>query len=253
MYNEIAIWLNGSLYVFMATAGRFYGAMAICPLFDDSRVPRLIKMVLSIFLAALLMPALSVKDIANANIYWVISNLLTGMILGFVFSLPLWLIENIGNFIDLQRGEQFGAIVNPTTKNPASSISKLMYQTFIVYFVTMNGIIFFIKGIYASFVSLHVNSSIYSYHFSADIFIKLFAHYFYSLIIFALPIIFAMFILDLALGILSTFIQQINVTVLAMPLKSGLALFLLIFYIEGLNHATLSGYFIQAWLGFLKV
>lgn len=253
MYNELVIWLNGSLYVFMSIAARFYGAMVICPLFDDSKVPRLIKMVLAFFLAILLMPALPIKDIGIANIYWVINNLLTGVILGFVFSLPLWLIENIGNFIDLQRGEQFGAVVNPSTKNPASSIAKLIYQTFIVYFINMNGIIFFIKGVYASFKSLAINQYIYSYHLSVNVFIELFSRYFYDLIIFALPVIFAMFILDLALGILSTFIQQINVTVLAMPLKSALALFLLIFYIEGLNHAILSGYFVQAWLGFLKV
>lgn len=237
----------------MAIAARFYGAMAICPLFDNSRVPQLIKMVLAIFFAALVAPVLTVNDIGVGNIYLVINNLLVGLLLGFVFSLPLWLIENVGNFIDLQRGEQFGAVVNPTTKNPASSISKLIYQTFIIYFVTMNGIIFFIKGIYTSFKNLAVNQYIYSYHISVTIFIELFAHYFYSLIIFALPVIFGMFILDLALGILSTFIQQINVTVLAMPLKSALALFLLIFYLEGLNHAILSGYFVQAWLGFLKI
>lgn len=163
-----------------------------------------------------------------------------GFVFGYVFSFPIWVVENVGNLIDLQRGEQFGATVNQTTKNPSSSISKLLIQGFMVYLLMANGILFFLKLIFKSFILIPSDSFSFHYLATKNTIIGLFSDYFYWMVILALPVIFLMFILEVSLGLLSSFIQQLNVTTLAMPLKSALSLFILVFYIGVIYHVAIS-------------
>ena len=53
------------------------------------------------------------------------------------------------------------------------------------------------------------------------------------------PIIVACLLTDISLGLINRFASQLNVYVLAMPVKSGLASFLLIFYFGMLMNGTL--------------
>src|SRR5690606_3789694 len=50
--------------------------------------------------------------------------------------------------------------------------------------------------------------------------------------IFAAPVVLVMFIAEAALAMVSRFAPQVQVFILAMPIKSGLSMFLLIFYIS---------------------
>ncbi len=234
--------ISGVLWTIALSSARFYAAMAACPLFSNSILPKFFKAILAIFLATVFFPHSHITSDEGVyfKLFLLSKEFLVGYAIGVLFSLPIWLVENIGNLIDAQRGEDFGATVNQITQSPSSSIAKLLAQGFNVYFVTANGLLFFISFIAKSFLVIPQDKLTFNLHASQEIIIHLFSSYFYWLIILALPVIFLMFILEISLGIFSSFIQQLNVTVISMPIKSLVALFILVFYLEVLYHVAMS-------------
>ncbi|MFN8770312.1 MAG: type III secretion system export apparatus subunit SctT [Neisseriaceae bacterium] len=237
-------WLNLAFI-----ASRFYGAMWICPLFDDKMIPKLLKVLLSIIFGLILLPYIKLNSNGMNLIVvaiFMVQEILTGLFIGFIFSLPIWLIENVGNFIDMQRGEQFGAIINPMTRQQSSSIAKLLSQGFITYLIAMNGLVFFIKIIFGSFKMFPLNNKIFELGMAlfskAIIFelIKMFNQYFYWMVILALPVVLLMFLCEFGVGLFSIFAQQLNVTILVMPIKSVIAMFVLLIYLGLLYHVTIA-------------
>lgn len=241
-------------WIYFLITGRFLGAMIICPLFSEGLFPRMLKMILALLFALIVVPRfweVAVPDNDILCMALLAKEILIGALMSYLFSFPLWLVENIGNIIDLQRGEQFGAVVNQLTKDPASSISKLLFQGFMAYFVSVGGIVFFIKLVAMSFLIV-APTDFFPHLVSADVVISAFAQYFYWLVVLALPVVFAMYLLELILGLFSTFIQQLNVTVLSMPLKSILAIFILIIYLGSLYHFVILRFVNENMLSIFK-
>ncbi|MGC8720449.1 MAG: flagellar biosynthetic protein FliR, partial [Thermodesulforhabdaceae bacterium] len=58
------------------------------------------------------------------------------------------------------------------------------------------------------------------------------------------PFLIAIFLVDLALGIVNRFVPQLNVFFLSMPVKSGVASFLFVLYLS-----VIVKYYIESWSG----
>ncbi len=237
------------LWMLAFCATRFFAALHACPLFSDSRLPKLLKVLLAISFSIIFIPQIKIPPEYGVlfRIVLLSKEFIVGYVIGILFSLPIWMVENVGNIIDLQRGESFGATINQTTQNPSSSISKLIIQGFNVYFVMANGILFFLHFIAKSFTIIPCGTLSFNATASREIIIHLFASYFYWMVILALPVIFLMFLVEISLGLFSSFIQQLNVTTLAMPLKSAMSLFMLVFYVGVIYHVGASKFLDQIY------
>jgi type III secretion protein T len=242
--NKNIIWLW-----FFAFA-RFIGVMNIMPVFTSTLATKLLKANFSIMLAVLVYPLYKDIHIDNntilLNVVLIISNFAYGLLIGYFLSFPIWLIESCGNIIDMQRGEQMGNIINHLTNNPASSIASLLVKAFIAYFVVNNGLLFTFDLLFKSFNIIPVNNLLPildSQHIT--LYINIFASYFYWVVVLVVPIIMALLLIDLILGLVSAFIPQMNVTILSMPIKSALALALLSIYIGYLFHEIFAKFITQ--------
>jgi type III secretion protein T len=227
---------NNFLWLTLLIAARLFGAMYICPLFSEKYLPKMLKMILALFIAFIIFPYFAKEVIlvhdTVTRIILLIKEFIFGVILSYLFSLPIWLVENVGNLIDTQRGEQLGAIINQATDNPSSSISALLLQGFIAYIVALNGILFLLQIIMQSFLILPINRFLpLNPYYSFNVYIDYFGKYSYWVIIIALPILFILFLIDLTMGLIGSFVPSMNITILAMPIKSIIAIFFLIFYI----------------------
>ena len=252
-YSLNIFFNNWMLIVLIAL--RFFGVMMICPLFGE-RVPKIVKMLLALSFSAIMLEYFSPHKLAQFEpimfVFLMARELVIGYLLGYLFSFPLWMIEGTGNLIDMQRGEQFGSLINPMTKNPSSSISKLIFQGFIVYFITANGFLYLLKLIFTSFIILPAAELNLKFIPNKALFVQFFADYFYWILMLAMPVIFAMLLVDLVLGLLNSFIQQINVTTLGMPIKSMVALIIMVFYLGVLYRVSLNQFGNITWLAFFK-
>ena len=234
-----------SFWIVLIIASRAYTTLAFCALFNDEHMPRMLKMLISFALALCLLPVFSDYYIDHSFsllfcLMLLVKELAVGALIGTIFSFPLWLVENVGNLIDMQRGEQFGAIINQLTKTPSSSISKLLFQGFIVYLIVNGGIFILLKSLFLSYNIIPCFNFNISLAHGLQFYIELFSNYFYWVVVIALPILFAMFLAEIILGVMSSFIQQLNVTVIAMPIKSLVAMLLLVFYIGVIYHEAIT-------------
>lgn len=241
LYSQIGnlLWLG--LLVF----GRFLGAMSLFVLFAK-RVPMFIKAVIAWIMTILVLPYfinVNLSDNDCLNLFLLVKEIAYGALIGYLLSFPIWLIEAAGNIIDIQRGEQFGAIVNQMTQNPESSIAKLLTNTFIAYFVFANGLLYMIDFILNSFTIIGITDFLPRIPSLVN-YVNLVNSFFYWAIILALPVIVVMFLMDIILGLISSFIPQMNVTIMSMPLKSGVALFFMIFYLSFMLQQILSKFLI---------
>lgn len=229
---------------FVLIAIRFFGAMSVFPLLSNSYFGKFVRMLLSVCFSMLIFPSISVENIEKYGTYTqillAVKEFLVGFMMGYIISIPIWVIEGIGKLIDHQRGENLGASISKLTNNQDSSIGKLLLQSFVTYFIVANGFLFFLEFIYKSFLLFPIDKFtplVDSKMLLA--YVELFKLMAIWISVLALPVVLIMFLLEMVLGIISTFLPQMNVTILSMPVKSCLAIFVLILYVGNLYHFVL--------------
>lgn len=238
MYN-----LNYSAY-FLIVA-RFIGVIAINPVFNNKVINNQLRIILSLLFAFMVYPFVVHKStIQSTNFLYgflLMKEVIVGCVLGFILGLPFWIIKSIGNIIDVIRGEQLGQIMNPGTSEPSSTIANLLDQAFLVYFLCSNGLIFIVGVCLKSFRWQNPESFVFNKTLlSENYIISIIQNYMYISVLYAAPIILLLIILEIILSLISSFMPNLNVTMLSLPLKSSLALFLLIFYVQYLYHENLN-------------
>jgi len=245
--------IKSSYLVYLMVTARFFGILYIFPLFSKSYMTSMLKILLSLTFALIVFPAythLNMNQSMIFNIFYMVKEFVLGVMIGYIVSIPLWVIEAAGNLIDTQRGEQMGALISNSTGNPSSSIGKLVLQAFIVYFISINGLLFVLEFAYRSFTVFPIDSvlPLISEKFAVN-YIDLFKSFFMWSVILALPVVILMFVVELILGLISSFLPQTNVTVLSMPIKSSVGIFVLIIYIGVLFQSNFS-HFLDKIKGF---
>jgi type III secretion protein SpaR/YscT/HrcT len=242
--------VNSWLWPFGCIFARLLGAIMLSILFPKD-LSRLIKAGLALLLAGTIAPSLIQNQVTEdnllINILLVISNYIYGAILGYMLSFPIWIIEACGNIIDMQRGEQIGALLNPSTGDPSSSIGGLITRAFVTYFVIKQGFLYFINTIYLSFDAIRLNQILLAISAkNLEQYINMFTQYLYWSIDLILPIIVALLLIDLIFGLINSFIPQLNVTIFSMPIKSSIALLILYICIGDLFHNVFVKFMAQA-------
>ena len=238
---------NSMLWVYIMCFARILGTMLIFPIFNSAYINKTLKTLLALLFASIITPyelqQISLVDNLFVNLSLVVKEFILGAGLSYLLSFPFWMIENCGNLIDIQRGEQFGANFDPTMQHPSSSIAKLILRAFIVYFIGMNGLLFFTEFIFNSFQLIPIDKFIPTLPImNHNYYISFFTNYFKQMVMLSLPVIFTMFIFEIILGLISSFIPQLNVTILAMPIKSAIALLFLTFYLAYILHQGINQY-----------
>lgn len=156
-----------------------------------------------------------------------------GLTLGLVATIPFWVAEGVGFFIDNQRGAAMASSVNPMLGEQTSPLGIFLSQVFITLFVISGALVAFIFILMESYIIWPVGSLLPNFLAGID-------HYVFAqldlltktIVIFAAPVIIAMFIAEFSLGLISRFAPQLNVFFLAMPIKSAIGFLVLVIYMR---------------------
>ncbi|WP_145555868.1 EscT/YscT/HrcT family type III secretion system export apparatus protein [Yersinia canariae] len=239
-------WL-GALGLAMA---RPYGMLLILPLFTARSLGSSLLRNSVIFAIALpVTPLFFTASLMHhdnlTNWFWVLCiELMIGVMIGFVAALPFWAIDMAGFLIDTLRGATMSTLFNPSMGMESSIFGVLFTQILTVLFLTSGGFNLVLSALYDSYDILPAGSGIQPTSAMLQ-FLQSEWHLMYELCLsFALPAMLVMVLADLSLGLINRSSQQLNVFFLAMPIKSALALFLLLIslpyalhhYLVGINH-----------------
>lgn len=210
---------------------------SVLPMFNRQALPGMLRIGvaggLALFLVpGLIDPAMSVDRSTGEIILICFKEALVGFLLGFIIAMPLWAFEAMGAFVDNQRGASIAQTLNPLTGHDSSPLGDLFSQTIVVLLFISGGFTLVLAAIQDSYRLWPVLSCFPQLDASTPAFLLSQVDRMMRLaIIMSAPVMFAMFLAEIGLAIVSRFVPQLQVFFLAMPIKSGIAMFMFAIYV----------------------
>ena len=152
------------------------------------------------------------------------------MVIGYATYVVMSGIYLAGQLIDTQIGFGSVNVLDATSNIQVPLTSNFYYMYIILIFLTLNGHFFIIQALFRSFEIIPIDVMGFNINYVSEV-VDIMQTMFEIGIRIAAPIIAAIFVADVVLGILSRTIPQMNVFQLGMPLKLivGLAIIAITF------------------------
>ncbi len=159
---------------------------------------------------------------------------LIGVLLGLFSGILFWSVQGAGFFIDNQRGASQAMGADPLSSEQTTPLGSFLFQCIVYIFFVGGAFMVFLELIYTTYEFWPIMSlvplELFSHHNFPLLFASQVSFLMTLIILLSGPIVMACLLTDISLGLMNRFAPQLNVYVLAMPIKSGVASFLLIFY-----------------------
>lgn len=217
----MAVNLDNAL-VFLLVMLRMTGVLVFSPILGRSNVPKIANAALAFVLAVLLVNTIPAPNLPDPTLftltYWVMKELLIGIIAGVILQLFLSVLIVGGEMADMQMGMSMAKAFDPGS-NASISISAQAYNIiFVLVFFASNSHLTLIHMTAQSFEILPVGT----YVVNLDAFYMI-PEMFSSILLLAiklsLPILAIEIIVTFAVGIIMRIIPQINVFVVNIQFK----------------------------------
>ena len=211
---------------------------AIAPFMGAKLVPIMGRVGFALSLSVVFLPTILLtkgKNMEMASmlfVFYSLKELTIGFILGYLVSIPFFVAQSSGIFIDYARGASSMMGQDPTTQSQASPIGIMMNYYLIVLFYALGGPLLFFDAIGTSFEVVPVDGffplAFYSkdHHFWATM-LDILNQVFSMGVQLAAPSLVAILMAESFLGIANRLAPNVQIAFLGMPLKSLLGLTLL--------------------------
>lgn len=232
---EVFVLLEPWMLAIAFVMPRFLVMFSILPLLTKETLPPLLRFAVVGSLAAVLVPGLAEQAHesrpAVQALVIIAKESFIGLVLGFIFAVPLWAFDAMGDFVDTQRGANMAQTLNPLSGQESSPLGQLFAQAITVLLFVSGGFTAMIAVVYQSFEVWPVFAPLPSFAGGAPAaMLGMLDRLMYLALLLSAPVIFAMFIAEAGLAIVSRFAPQLQVFFLAMPVKSGLAMLVFALY-----------------------
>lgn len=158
----------------------------------------------------------------------VLAESITGLIYGFVVNMVFAAIYLSGQFIDVPMGFGMVNIFDPQTDVQVPLMSQFHRILAVLLFFAINGHQAFFRALVESFALIPIGGVQITGGVVEGV-VRIFASLFLLGLRIALPIMGAILLTDVALGIITRAVPQINVFIVGFPVKIAVGLFLYIF------------------------
>jgi flagellar biosynthetic protein FliR len=217
--------------VFALVFFRLAGLMLYAPLFGSSRIPRRVRVLLTMILAFGVCGGIK-RTVPIPDAPWQLAigiggemafGLAMGMVMSFVFIAVQWAGEMIGQ----QMGFNLSEVFDPQFGAQGSLVGDMFYMLSLVVFLTIGGHHAMLYGIRASFdklplLSLGIDKPLF------DMLVGLFQASTTLALRLASPMLVTMLVVDLALGLIGRTIPQFNVMQAGMSVRSMIGMVVVI-------------------------
>lgn len=164
----------------------------------------------------------------------ILKEVFIGFVLGWLSGLIFWAVEGAGFFMDNQRGASMAVEQDPLSGSETSPTGEfLMMSTVYAFFASgaFCALLAFLYGTYEVWpVGELLPGAFFTKAGAALFFGEKLADLARLIVLISAPVVLACLFADAALGLINRFAPQLNVYVIAMPVKCAVASFLLIFY-----------------------
>lgn len=164
----------------------------------------------------------------------IIKEILIGLLLGFVAAIFLYVLQMAGGLIDLMMGFAIANVIDPQTGAQSPIMGNFKYMFAILILFTTEGHHLLLRGILNSYflIPLHKWLPIADGGI-AGLLTDFFARSFVISLQIAAPIAASIFLVDVALGLISRTVPQMNMFVVGIPVKILTSFLLLLLVLPG--------------------
>jgi type III secretion protein T len=221
-----------------ATAGavalslpRIVAAFMVLPLLTGANMPSLVRNSFFVSLAILIYPVAgataAAADHNAAQVLWpllIVKELFIGALFGFLFSSVFWAVSAAGNLIDTKVGSNFAATVDPLQGHETSLTGQLLTQLASWLFMSTGAFTLFLGLLMKSYALWPISEMLpRAVPLGESVVIDDFASLLTLALLLSAPALVVLSLLDLSLGLVNRYAQQLNVFALTMPLKAWVA------------------------------
>ncbi|WP_420477216.1 flagellar biosynthetic protein FliR [Noviherbaspirillum sp. ST9] len=216
--------LNTWIAAFLWPLTRILGLIATAPLFGNLSIPVRIKVGLGIMLTLVIaptVPALPAADpMSLAGLLITIQQLLIGLSMGFAMRVVFAAVEMAGEVAGLSMGFGFATFFDPQTRARTSAIAQFLSLLALMLFLALNIHLSMLATLAESFVSMPISAGAIEGQAFRQI-----ANWggtiFTAGAQLALPVIAALLLTNIALGILTRAAPQLNLFGIGFPITLG--------------------------------
>lgn len=151
-------------------------------------------------------------------VYSVISEIMSGVILGFIANMIFDFIRMAGGYMDIQIGLSMMNMLDPSSETTSTPFSNLSYFISMVIFFIIDGHHLLIKCLIQSFKVVNIGQNIV-FQDTFSVVLDAFREYFVIGVKIAIPLVLIIIITDLCMALVSRTVPAINVMILGMPVK----------------------------------
>jgi flagellar biosynthesis protein FliR len=220
---------QGQFETFLLIAVRVSTMLLVFPVFSANQIPILVRIGLTFLIAFVLyhaVPAIAPLPDIGALVAAVFSQVVLGLIVGFVAYLVFMGIQFAGEIIDIQIGFAVANILSPQTQQQVTVIGELQITLATLIFLASDSHLLMLQGIGGSLhlvplPYINLDPSV------ASNVITFLEQAFLIVLKIAAPPAVALFLVNLALGLMARVAPQMNVFVVGLPLQVGVGLLMM--------------------------
>jgi flagellar biosynthetic protein FliR len=242
---QLSTWLAA----FIFPLARILALIASAPILGNKQVPARIKVGLAFAITVVIAPTLDIPtdiDPASAQgLFVLMQQIVAGLIIGFSIRLIFSAVEMAGDLAGMQMGLGFASFYDPLNASYTPVIAQFLGIIAALTFITMDGHLYMLAALADSFRDFPIGTSIPSANAFRSV-AEWGGSMFSNALQFSLPLIGALLITNMALGILTRSAPQLNIFAVGFPLTLAMGFVALMLTIPYL--APLMEYFTHTGL-----
>jgi type III secretion protein T len=206
-------------------------AFLLLPMFTQESLPPLVRNSLFVALALLtitLQP--QAGPLALDPVGWLVlfaKEAFVGLLIGLFASTVLWAVEAAGMLIDAKAGTQLAQLVDPINGQQTSQTGQFLARLATYVFMASGGFLFMVGALVESFAVWPLTAPLPALRPGAlGVFEAEFGRLMLLATMIAAPVIVILFVVEVALGMMNRYAPNLNLLLVALPLKAIVAVLL---------------------------
>lgn len=232
-FTQLTEWLGILWWPFV----RFSGFFLVAPVFGDSKVPLMTKVLLalcfSLLCAGMVTNVPSFNPFSLQAVLFGLYQFSFGLIFGLAVQMFITIFTLAGQALSMQMGLSMAMMNDPNSGSSVAITGQIFSLTAMLLFLSMDGHLIVLDVFVDSFTLWPMNQP-YPFE-SIRHLISLFSWMFSSALIISIPAIITMLLSNVTFGFMSRIAPSLNVFVLGFPMTMFLGLFALLISIYGIG------------------
>ncbi|HEX3802946.1 MAG TPA: flagellar biosynthetic protein FliR [Solirubrobacteraceae bacterium] len=216
-----------NVFAFFLVLARISPLFLLSPGFSSQMLIPRVRSVLAVGLAIGITPLAEHNQTIPTDVMALVGlmfeNFLVGLALAYTISCVFGAVQGAGVFADAFGGFSFGSMIDPINGNPGGSMTNLYSVVGLAMFFAIGGDAWTLRGLSATFSAVPIadTAQVRPLVYSAE---AAFSALLVGAIEIAAPVILAIIVTDIAFGMVSKVVPQLNVFAVGFTVKVGVTL-----------------------------